>query len=182
MDEGGLLLLGLLLTGGAVAIRELGPRGPVAGKGPSYAPGIARPGKYFTWAELTRTNTNLPNTPTPSQALNLVELTKTLDQLREYLRRPMRVTSGFRSVEVNEAVGGAPGSLHTKGLAADVKVLGLSAEDLAVEFVESGVPFDRLIWYPLTGHVHIQIRPGTNARRTLIAVQGGYADRNPVAA
>lgn len=182
MDDGGLLLLGLLLTGGAVAIRELGPRGPVAGKGPSYAPGIARPGKYFTWAELTRTNTNLPNTPTPSQALNLVELTKTLDQVREYTRRPMRVTSAFRSIEVNAVVDGAPDSLHTQGLAADVKTIGLSAEDLAVAFVESGAPFDRIIWYPLTGHLHVQVRPGTNARRTLVAVQGGYAERDPVAA
>ena len=179
MEGPSLFLLGLLVAGGLVAIRELGPVGPVAGSGPPYAPGIRRPGKYFTWAELTKTRTGLENEPTPAQARNLVDLARTLDAAREYVRRPMRVTSAFRTPAVTAAVGGAENSLHTQGLAADVTVIGLSAEDLAAEFVASGASFDRLIWYPATGHLHVQVRPGSNNRTTLVAVQGGYVEKTP---
>ena len=181
MSEG-VALLGLAVLAAGVVAREVGPEGPRPVTGPAWAPGVARPGKFFSWNELTKTRTGLPNVPTVEQGKNLVLLTRTLDQVREYVRRPMRVTSAFRSPAVNAKVGGAPDSRHLTGLAADVKVLGLSAEDLSVSTIESGASFDKLIWYPLTGHLHIQVDPNRARRRTLIAVSGGYVERRPQAA
>lgn len=174
--------LGLAVLAGGIVARELGPEGPKAGRGPTWAPGVKRPGKFFSWGELVKTNTGLPNAPTVEQGRNLVLLTRTLDQVREYVRRPMRVNSAFRSPAVNAKVGGAPNSRHLTGLAADVQVLGLSAEDLSVSTIESGAPFDKLIWYPLTGHLHISVDPDRARKRTLVAVAGGYVERAPVAA
>ena len=177
----GLPLLGLAVVAVGVLGRELGPPGPRTGRGPSYAPPVRPPGQYVSGAELTRTRAGTPNTPDPEQAKNLIYLAGTLDAIREYVRRPMRVHSAFRSAATNAAVGGAPGSKHLDGSAADVSVIGLSAEDLAVEAVASGAPFDKLIWYPTTGHLHIQTDPARARRRTLIATSGGYVERQPVA-
>lgn len=79
--------------------------------------------KNFTLDELTRTGTDLPNLPSPSDAYNLLMLsTYILQPARDYCGR-LYVNSGFRSFEVNRAIGGSPTSQHPKGQAADIKPL-----------------------------------------------------------
>lgn len=53
-----------------------------------------------------------------------------LQPLRNYLNKPITVSSGFRGKALNEAVNGSPTSDHSKGYAADIQVDGMSAEDL----------------------------------------------------
>ena len=48
----------------------------------------------------------------------------TLEEIRAVLGVPLRVTSGFRSSQLNRLVGGSPTSGHTKGLCADVIPVG----------------------------------------------------------
>ena len=50
----------------------------------------------------------------------------TLEELRAVLGVPLKVTSGFRSPQLNKLVGGSPTSGHTKGLCADVIPLGVN--------------------------------------------------------
>ena len=77
--------------------------------------------KYFTIAELTRTNQKANNEITVEQGVNLRHLVeKVLDPAREEFGEPIKVTSGFRSQEVNRLVGGAKSSQHCKGQAADL--------------------------------------------------------------
>lgn len=76
--------------------------------------------KFFTFRELTRTGTGLDNVPEWESLSNLWKLACFLDDVRKDFRGPIRVNSGFRSEAVNKAVGGVPGSAHTRGLAADV--------------------------------------------------------------
>ena len=77
--------------------------------------------KYFTIAELTRTNHSENNIPDANEVNNLVTLVeKVLDPAREEFGEPIRVTSGFRSQEVNRLVGGSKNSQHCKGQAADL--------------------------------------------------------------
>ena len=77
--------------------------------------------KYFTIAELTRTNQKANNAITIEQGDNLKHLVeKVLDPAREEFGEPIKVTSGFRSQEVNRLVGGAKSSQHCKGQAADL--------------------------------------------------------------
>lgn len=77
--------------------------------------------KYFTIAELTRTNHSENNIPDAEEVINLVTLVeKVLDPAREEFGEPVKVTSGFRSQEVNRLVGGAKSSQHCNGQAADL--------------------------------------------------------------
>ena len=70
-----------------------------------------------------------------------------LEQLRTKLGRAMFITSGFRCPEHNKAVGGASGSYHLKGRAADIVCL--SAEDrhnivgAAIDLGFSGIGIDK---------------------------------------
>jgi hypothetical protein len=76
--------------------------------------------KFFTIEELCKTNTGLKNEPSEDQIKRLEALViNVLDPLREHLGKPIRITSGFRSLYVNVAVGGAKSSDHTFGRAAD---------------------------------------------------------------
>ena len=75
-------------------------------------------GKYFSLEELTVTHEMLDNTPGPTALKNLkVLVDNLLDPLREMINEPIAVNSGFRTLAVNKAIGGAqkPISQHTKG-------------------------------------------------------------------
>lgn len=76
---------------------------------------------YFKFSELIKTDTGLSNYPnTPEQGYNLVNLWYFLNRIRFRLRSYIIVNSCFRTVDVNNAVGGVPNSYHTKGRAADI--------------------------------------------------------------
>ena len=76
----------------------------------------------FTFKELVKTDTGLDNMPNNMNVVkNLVRLAQFLQTIRNELHLPIIVTSGYRSKEVNEAVGCAYSSYHIKGLAVDIK-------------------------------------------------------------
>lgn len=76
----------------------------------------------FSFNELTKTDTELENTPSDMNVIrNLVRLSEFLQIIRNELQLPIIVNSGYRSKEVNESVGGVLSSYHVKGLAADIK-------------------------------------------------------------
>lgn len=86
--------------------------------------------KYFTYLELVRTDTGIPNGPTEwQQVVNLQRIAFFLDRLREYMGSAVIVTSGFRSPEVNARVGGSKASAHLQGLAADIVPKSRTQED-----------------------------------------------------
>ena len=76
----------------------------------------------FTFKELVKTDTGLDNMPNDMNVVkNLARLAQFLQAIRNELHLPIVITSGYRSKEVNEAVGGVLSSYHVKGLAADIK-------------------------------------------------------------
>ena len=86
--------------------------------------------KYFTYLELVRTDTGIPNGPTEwQQVVNLQRIAFFLDRLREYMGSAVIVTSGFRSPEVNARVDGSNTSAHLQGLAADIVPKSRTQED-----------------------------------------------------
>lgn len=120
-------------------------------------------GEWFTVGELLVTGTGLPNVPTAEHLDNLGHLVRSLlDPLRDALEAPLVVTSGYRSADVNEAVGGHPHSHHLDGNAADVRPpAGWTAEELAelVHRLDAAglVEVGECIWYDQArgGHVHL---------------------------
>jgi len=140
-----------------------------------------RPGKFFTWAELERTGTGLPNeAPVRARTCLQILVEHVLDPLRRFIGRPIIVTSGYRSPKVNAAVKGSKTSAHKTGEAADIKAKGLSAPELVSQILQSGVNFDQVIAYAPErgGHVHLGIKagaPSSHRRQVLWAPKsGGY--------
>ena len=64
------------------------------------------------------------------------ELVKYLQKIREHFNAPITITSGYRCLTHNNRVGGATGSRHTKGDAADIVVKGVSPREVA-KYAES---------------------------------------------
>lgn len=98
--------------------------------------------KYFTINELTQTShgANIPNDEQEENLMILVE--KVLDPAREIFGAPIRVTSGFRSVQVNNAIGGAKNSQHLTGMAADITC----HDNKALFRILEDMEFDQLIY------------------------------------
>jgi zinc D-Ala-D-Ala carboxypeptidase len=99
--------------------------------------------KNFTLEELTHTNYNIPNVPNAQQIEKLEALAiNILQPARDKYGKAITVNSGFRSVSVNNKVGGSITSQHLYGEAADI-----CCEDNAKLFeILKKLPFDQLIW------------------------------------
>ena len=61
----------------------------------------------------------IDNTPPPEVVANLRRLAKLMEKVRAVLKKPMRITSGYRSAALNARVGGSKTSAHLDGRAAD---------------------------------------------------------------
>lgn len=83
-------------------------------------------------------------------------LVEILDQIREHLDIPCKVTSGCRCEKHNKAVGGAPRSQHLLGNAADIKFKGITpalVAELAIQYGATGTK----VYNTFT---HVDCRPG----------------------
>lgn len=97
----------------------------------------------FTLEELCNTQTRLRNAPTAIVKERLRALClDVLQPLRDHFGAVI-VTSGYRCPAVNRAVGGAAGSQHTRGEAADLQCDRIAE---AFEWLRLNVHFDQLIW------------------------------------
>lgn len=92
--------------------------------------------------------------------LNVLELAKNLQIIRDYIGLPMIVNSGYRSPQHNKAVGGSPASQHLLGKAADIRVVGMSSEQLheiIVTLINEGIISQGGVGL-YNGFVHYDIR------------------------
>lgn len=129
-------------------------------------------GKYFTIKELCASaiaaDRNIDNTP-PAEAVRCMEslIADLLDPLREMWGAPVTVNSGYRCAALNRLVGGAEGSQHTRGQAADITVGSRKANRKLFELIcRSGLPFDQLIDESGYAWIHISWSPAPR-RQTL---------------
>ena len=140
----------------------------------------ARLSEHFSLDEMCKTNVKLKNVPNEEQVNNLKRLCGWLEKLRKRWNDiygegddPIIINSGFRSPEVNKAVGGATLSNHLTGCAVDIRCIGveqalryaailLDISDLNKE------DFDELL-IEQKSHVywiHFAVKPSCNRRRT----------------
>jgi hypothetical protein len=102
--------------------------------------------KNFSINELTKTDTGLDNIPTPKIITRLKRLIETLELVRSAcIDRPVIISSGYRSPEVNAKVKGSPTSAHMRGDAADFNVIGLTNSEVCKIIRGSGIEYDQLI-------------------------------------
>ena len=132
--------------------------------------------KYFTMGELVSSRTadrkGINNRCSKQQMENLVRLIdNVLDPLREAYGKPIRVTSGYRSEELNKAVGGSPTSDHRNGCAADIVGTPATKEENEKLFgliISLGLPYHQLIDERNYSWVHVSYRSETENKKQIL--------------
>ena len=101
----------------------------------------------FTIEELTHTDhREFDNTPNDTEKNNLKRLAEFLEQVKVVLGgKPIMVNSAFRSKQVNDAVGSKDTSQHRLGCAADIRVPGMTPDEVVKAVIASGLPYDQVI-------------------------------------
>lgn len=99
-----------------------------------------------------------------SQAIFIDEyLWTTLSILRTKIGKPIIITSGYRTPEWNKKCNGAKYSYHMRGMAADIRVDGMSAKELANKLNEIVPDGCGIIVY--NNWVHFDVRSGKKYRK-----------------
>ena len=103
--------------------------------------------EHFTLEELTHTDhREFDNTPNADQINNLERVAKLLEQVKKMFGgKPIMVNSAFRSLQVNAAVGSKPTSQHCLGCAADIRVPGMTPDEVVKAIRASDIQYDQLI-------------------------------------
>ena len=109
--------------------------------------------KNLTLAEVTKSTTakrlGIDNTPDEWTTENLRQVAINVFQpLRSAFGTPIYVSSGYRSAELNTAIGGSTRSQHVEGRALDLDadVYGGCTNSQIFNWIKENVEFDQLIW------------------------------------
>lgn len=133
--------------------------------------------KNFTLEELCASATakakGIKNVPDKEEAINLCALVhNVLQPLRNWWGRPIKIGSGFRSIALNNAVGGVRNSQHIRGEAADLCIEGdLKQGREWFNWIKNHCDFDQLIWeHNSKGSywVHVSYRADGKNRKQVI--------------
>ena len=134
--------------------------------------------QHFTLKEFTRSATadsmELDNEPDDIIIGNLYKLCAVIEKFRKHTGR-LDVSSGYRSPEVNQSVGGSPTSAHCEGCAVDLQSSRLDPWELAEIIVDKVDSFDQCIVEMPAGRsswVHFGISPHKGNRNQIL-----YYDR-----
>lgn len=104
---------------------------------------------HFTLEELTTSETaernGWDNTPGEAEMANLKRLANLLEQVRALVNKPVMVNSAYRSKKVNDAVGSKDTSQHRLGCAADIRVPGMTPDQVCRAVIASGIAYDQII-------------------------------------
>jgi hypothetical protein len=103
--------------------------------------------EHFTLEELTATShREFDNTPNATEMANLTRLAAMLEQVKTLLGgKPVMINSGFRSKQVNDSVGSKDTSQHRIGCAADIRVPGMTPNEVVKAIIASDIGYDQLI-------------------------------------
>lgn len=132
---------------------------------------------HFTLEELTTTShRQFDNTPNDDEIANLTRLAQFLELVKTKLDgKPIMVNSAFRSKQVNDSVGSKDTSQHRLGCAADIRVPGMTPDQVVRAIMGHGLYFDQII-REFDAWTHISI-PNTAAllprRQALIIDKAG---------
>jgi hypothetical protein len=139
----------------------------------------------FSLQEMTYSETasreGLSNRPDRYAVANLVRLAEVMEQVRSLCGdNPVTVTSGYRSPEVNAAIGGSSTSAHMSGLACDFIIPGFGDPiDVcrAIEPCLLDLGIDQLInEYPEDGWVHLGLAEDEPRHECLTITTGGTVE------
>ena len=140
--------------------------------------------KYVSYKEVTHSNQatalKIGNTPNAEQLGNLkLVCTNIFDKVREHFGKPIGISSGFRSRELNTRIGGSKSSQHMEGKALDIDgdIFGGLDNKQIFDYIRKNCTFDQLIWEfgseNTPSWVHVSFNKDGNRGQILRAVKSG---------
>jgi zinc D-Ala-D-Ala carboxypeptidase len=138
---------------------------------------------HFSLAELTASQEavrhNIDNVPSDQVLANLRTTAEGLELVRAMLAKPIIISSGYRSEELNHALGGVTSSAHCRGFAADfISPAAGTPYQIACRILSNDrIKFDQLIcegdW------VHISFAPPLRRQVLTATFKQGVASYAP---
>lgn len=136
--------------------------------------------QHISYAEATKSQQavrfNIINKPNEEQLESMRNLAnKVFEPIRRNFKKPIAITSFFRSPALNKVIGGSLTSQHCKGEAMDIDadVFGGVTNSEIFHFIKNNLDFDQLIWefgnHKEPDWVHVSLRINTNRRQILRA-------------
>jgi len=129
--------------------------------------------EHFTLEELTHTDhRQFENAPNASELANLTRLATLLEQVKVVLgNKPIMVNSAFRSKQVNDAVGSKDSSQHRIGCAADIRVPGVTPDEVVRAVIKAGIGYDQIIReFDRWTHIIVPNTSGASPRRQALII------------
>ena len=108
--------------------------------------------KHLSLAEVTRSESakrnGISNEPTAAHLENFKKLAeKVFEPIREHFKTAILISSGYRSLALNNKIGGSATSQHCSGEAIDIDMDGTSITNKQIfDFIKQHLEFDQLIW------------------------------------
>lgn len=129
---------------------------------------------HFKLSEMLVTSTGMYNDPTNATVASNIDSTMwRMDEVREALGKPVRITSGYRSPAVNSRIGGSATSDHMKGLAVDFVCANMDPIDICDVILDAYIEFDQLIAEYRNGKRWVHIGFGQGMRRQVLTFRNG---------
>ena len=128
---------------------------------------------HFSLEELTTTDhRQFDNTPNPDELANLNRLAKFLEQVKTVLGgKPVMINSAYRSKAVNDAVGSSDKSQHRIGCAADIRVPGMTPDEVVKAVMAAGLGYDQIIReFDRWTHISIPNNPEDKPRQQALII------------
>lgn len=129
--------------------------------------------EHFTLEELTHTDhRQFDNTPNDAELANLIRLAELLEEVKTVLGgKPVMINSAFRSKQVNDAVGSKDTSQHRVGCAADIRVPGVTPNEVVKAIMAAGLGYDQIIReFDRWTHISVPNKPYDKPRRQALII------------
>jgi zinc D-Ala-D-Ala carboxypeptidase len=110
--------------------------------------------EHLDLVEVTRSETaqrkGISNMPIAEHIENFKKLAENIfEPIRNHFNVPIHISSGYRSKELNTAIGGSLTSQHCSGEAIDIDMDGSAngvTNKMVFEFIKDNLDFDQMIW------------------------------------
>jgi hypothetical protein len=129
--------------------------------------------EHFTLDELTHTDhREFDNTPNDAELANLKRLAAFLEDVKAALgNKPVMINSAFRCKKVNDAVGSKDTSQHRIGCAADIRIPGVTPDEVVRTIIAAGLPYDQIIReFDRWTHISVTSNPESAPRRQALII------------
>jgi uncharacterized protein YcbK (DUF882 family) len=128
---------------------------------------------HFTLDELTHTDhREIDNVPNEAETANLKRLADFLEHVKTVLGgKPIMINSAFRCKALNDAVGSKDTSQHRVGCAADIRVPGMTPDEVVRAVIASGIGYDQVIReFDRWTHISVPNGAGDKPRRQALII------------